>query len=196
MINRVDSARVAYPLFHTGEGGSTPTSTLQLRFWPTDVDTAVTLNRLWHSRLPTVRRGNVATGLFYVAEFDGLYYAVAIWTNPVRAAPPAANLARTAAARRRARRPEEHGQPDAGLDGQGRPEPPARGRSPRQLPGQGGSHGDDLPGGRVEPATLDDPRSRPWNHGSRPRNEEQSRAPKQRWQKTITRENPHAPRPT
>ena len=34
-------------------------------------------------------------------------------------------------------------------------------------------------------AEMTEPRSRPWNHGSRPRNEEQSRSPKQRWEKSL-----------
>jgi hypothetical protein len=76
-----DSIRVMRPLFQAGEGGSTPTSALSLFFRPIDLDTARALNRLWHSRLP--RFGRPVCRVAYVAEWDGLAYAVAIWTNPL-----------------------------------------------------------------------------------------------------------------
>lgn len=75
-----DSARVAYPLFHVGDGGSRPTSALQLFFRTIDLERAKTLNRLWHSRFPEVGGGNAR--ICHAAEWEGIFYAVAIWTNP------------------------------------------------------------------------------------------------------------------
>jgi hypothetical protein len=76
-----DGVRLAYPLLQAGGGGSTPTSALQLFFRTVDLGTAKALNRLWHSRLPIF--GRCACRVAYVAEYDGLFYAVAIWTNPL-----------------------------------------------------------------------------------------------------------------
>jgi hypothetical protein len=83
MDNRADGVRAAYPLFQAEGGGAIPTSALQLRFVKTDAETVIVLNRLWHSRLPVIRRFNLAGGIFYAAEFDGLFYAAAVWTKPV-----------------------------------------------------------------------------------------------------------------
>lgn len=74
--------RVMRPLFQAEEGGSTPTSALQLFFSPTDRDTFARLNRDWHSRLPKIN-ATVGGKVFYSAEFDGIAYAVAMWSNPV-----------------------------------------------------------------------------------------------------------------
>lgn len=81
-MRRAEGVRVAYPLFQAGGGGSTPTSALQLRFDPLDLRTAKQLVRLWHSRLPRLG-GQVPGGFGYGAEFDGLFYAVAVWSLPV-----------------------------------------------------------------------------------------------------------------
>lgn len=86
MTGRAESIRVMHPLFHEGEGGSIPTSALQLRFWEVDLETARNLNRLWHSRLPRTHKGNLCRTSFlacFAAEFDGIYFAAAIWTNPI-----------------------------------------------------------------------------------------------------------------
>lgn len=81
MIHRAGGVRVAYPLFQVEGGGSIPTSALQLRFSVVRLETAKALNRLWHSRLPEFRRP--ACRVAYAAEFDGLFFASAIWTNPL-----------------------------------------------------------------------------------------------------------------
>lgn len=86
MDNRGDSVREAHPLFQEGSGGATPTSPLSLRVVRVQAETAIALNRLWHSRLPDVDLSNVTrtkNRAFYAAEHDGIYYATAIWTNPV-----------------------------------------------------------------------------------------------------------------
>ena len=81
MIARADSVRVAHPLFQAEGGGSTPTSALQLRFSQTDRNTFARLNMAWHSRLPKI--GASQFRVCYVAEFMGLFYATAAWSNPV-----------------------------------------------------------------------------------------------------------------
>jgi hypothetical protein len=81
VTDRAGGVRVAYPLFQAGGGGSTPTSALQLWFRPVDLATAKALNALWHSRLP--RAGRPACRIAYAAEYDGVFYASAIWTNPL-----------------------------------------------------------------------------------------------------------------
>jgi len=83
--NRVDDARVACPLFQAEYGGSTPTSTLQLRIVEIGLDKAKELNALWHSRLPEYRTGcrpRQHAWVCFAAEYDGLYYASAIWSHP------------------------------------------------------------------------------------------------------------------
>lgn len=90
MTQRAESIRVMRPLFHAGEGGSIPTSALQLLVDLIDFPHAVALNGLWHSRLPLMKVGFIKNMPFdcFVAEYDGLAYAVAIWSNPVAAALP------------------------------------------------------------------------------------------------------------
>jgi len=78
-------AVVAYPLFHKGEGGSTPTSPLQFEIGVTSWQRAIDLNKKWHSRLPLYRVGYQPLQhckVCYAALFDGLIYAVAIWSPP------------------------------------------------------------------------------------------------------------------
>lgn len=81
MLNRAGSVRVAHPLFQVEGGGSTPTSALCLRFSEAHLKTAKALNAALHSRLPKFARPTCRVA--YTAEFDGLYYASAIWTNPL-----------------------------------------------------------------------------------------------------------------
>lgn len=78
-----DRIRVIRPLFQTGDGGSRPTSALQLRFSGIDIFHARALNRHWHSRLPELTNWQ---GCFaFSAEFEGICYAVAIWGRPISA---------------------------------------------------------------------------------------------------------------
>lgn len=80
-MKRAESIRVMHPLFHSGEGGSIPTSALQLWFSKTDMLTAKRLNEAWHSTLPKFARPTCRAA--YVAEYQGLAYATALWTNPL-----------------------------------------------------------------------------------------------------------------
>jgi hypothetical protein len=87
-MTRVDSTRAVQPLFQEGEGGSIPTSTLQFRVIEISVDRARSLNAEWHSVLPRTYLANITGNkrvVCYGAEFDGLLYAVAIWTSPIAA---------------------------------------------------------------------------------------------------------------
>lgn len=81
-----DSVRVVHPLFQGEGGGSIPTSPLQLHIGRISIDLAIELNQLWHSRLPIVDKSNITRTRFlfcFGAEFENIWYAAAIWTNPV-----------------------------------------------------------------------------------------------------------------
>lgn len=82
----VVGALVAHPLFQAEGGGSIPTTTLQLRIVEVDMRTAASLNKSWHSLLPRTDLGNLLCGnmsVAYAAEFDGRYFAVAIFSQPI-----------------------------------------------------------------------------------------------------------------
>lgn len=85
MTNRGESIRAMRPLFQAGEGGSIPTSPLQLWLETVDFPVARDLNKLWHSRLPRIGDpvAVMRDGLHYVATFNDTAYAAAIWTHPV-----------------------------------------------------------------------------------------------------------------
>lgn len=76
-----DGVRAAHPLFQAEGGGSIPTSPLQLYIERMPKRVAVELNEQWHSRLPIITnwQGCIAFG----ASFENVYYAVALWGNPV-----------------------------------------------------------------------------------------------------------------
>lgn len=80
-----ESIRVMHPLFQAGKGGSIPTSALSLVLSQIDFRHAKALNKLWHSRLPRMGTGCIHNQPFlcYAAEYEGIIYAVAIWSNPV-----------------------------------------------------------------------------------------------------------------
>lgn len=84
-MNRGESIRLMHPLFHEGEGGSTPTSPLQMRIELISWEMAKDLNKLWHSRLPRIGdpAGATHAWLCFAAENKGVAYAVAIWSHPV-----------------------------------------------------------------------------------------------------------------
>lgn len=85
-MNRADGAMAAYPLFQGGEGGSIPTSALQLHMEEIDMRFAQELNRQWHSMLPRTDLGNLLCGntsVAYGSVFNDRYYAVAIYSQPI-----------------------------------------------------------------------------------------------------------------
>lgn len=86
MNNRAGGAVVAHPLFQAGEGGSIPTSALHLRIEEIEMRIARDLNAKWHSMLPRTDLGNLLCGntsAAYAAEFEGRYFAVAIFSQPI-----------------------------------------------------------------------------------------------------------------
>jgi len=52
-----------------------------LFFSATSRERFVELNKAWHSRLPLI--GASVGRVFHIAEFNGIAYAVAMWSNPV-----------------------------------------------------------------------------------------------------------------
>jgi hypothetical protein len=85
-MTRADDVIAAYPLFQAGSGGSLPTSALQFRFVKVGMRLAAELNHRWHSMLPRTDLGNLLCGnmsVAYAAEFQGGYFAIAIWTQPI-----------------------------------------------------------------------------------------------------------------
>lgn len=108
MSNRAEGDRVAHPLFQAEGGGSTPTSALQLMVHQMEVREACGLNARWHSRLPRLPWSNVVRNRYsacYGAEFDHVWYAVAIWSSPV-AGPHAFPIESTVELRRLAVAPD------------------------------------------------------------------------------------------
>ena len=86
MIQSGESMRVVHPLFQTEGSGSSPTSPLQLHIGEISLDQAISLNALWHSRLPIAVKANmqrVSHLVCFGAEHEGMFYATAIWTDPI-----------------------------------------------------------------------------------------------------------------
>ena len=85
MNQRAEGVRVARSLFQAGGGGSSPTSALHLWVDVIDFAEALALNRLWHSRLPRLGTGCIDNQPFlcFGAQAGGLWYAAAVWSNPV-----------------------------------------------------------------------------------------------------------------
>jgi hypothetical protein len=77
-----DSTRVVHPLFQEADGGSTPTSPLQLSIGRITMDKAKELNRLWHSRVPDFTSPPERC-LAFGAEYAGTFFAAAIWSPPL-----------------------------------------------------------------------------------------------------------------
>ena len=82
MNQRGDCIREVHPLFQEEGGGSIPTSPLQFHIGQMDVWRAIEINRAWHSRVPEFASPPGHCRAFG-AEFDGRFYAVAIWSPPV-----------------------------------------------------------------------------------------------------------------
>ena len=83
-----DDVRDSIPLFRSGCGGSSPTSAHHLTINKCKVQRACELNEIWHSRFPKIHWSNVVRNrdyICFVAEYDGIAYASAIWSSPVAA---------------------------------------------------------------------------------------------------------------
>jgi len=77
---------VVHPLF--GGGDTAPSSPLAFSLWDIGVDLAMQLNDEWHSVLPETYKPNLMGNkhrAFYALEYDGRYYGVGIWTDPIAA---------------------------------------------------------------------------------------------------------------
>jgi hypothetical protein len=86
MKSRGEKAVAAYPLFQEERGGSIPTSPLQFEIIEIGMRLAQELNQEWHSMLPRTDLGNLLCGntsVAYAAEFEGKYYGVGIWSQPI-----------------------------------------------------------------------------------------------------------------
>ncbi len=87
MIRAESIDRSMHPLFQTGEGGSIPTSALEVRNMQVvrlPFLRALSLNAAWHSILPRFGTGFIKDQPFpcYAATFNDCIYAIAIWSNP------------------------------------------------------------------------------------------------------------------
>jgi hypothetical protein len=80
-------AVVANPLlFGTTEKGTLPKSATYLKIVEIGMRLAQRLNKVWHSMLPRTDLGNLLggnTSVAYGAGFDGKWYAVAIFSQPI-----------------------------------------------------------------------------------------------------------------
>ena len=88
METRGDCIRVVHPLFQEEGGGSIPTSPLQLSIGEMDMRRCQRLNEEWHSVLPETHLPNLLGSkhsIGFGAEFDGKFYAVAMWSDPIAA---------------------------------------------------------------------------------------------------------------
>lgn len=85
----VDRIRVVHPLFHAERGGSSPASTLQLKYEVCPLPHAIDLNRAWHSRLPVFKQAMCyCVPYCFRASCEDVSYAVAIWTRPISSSIP------------------------------------------------------------------------------------------------------------
>lgn len=85
-MENLPEIRNTAPLFC--EGKSPPSSPKMLTVKPVNVHTACELNKTWHSRMPLIHWSNVVRNqnyVCYIAEYDYVAYAVAIWSSPVAA---------------------------------------------------------------------------------------------------------------
>ena len=72
--------------FQLSDGDSIPTSPLQFQFRTISAMAACTLNYRWHSRFPEIQWSNVVRNkryICYAAKYEGVYFAVAIWSSPI-----------------------------------------------------------------------------------------------------------------
>jgi len=82
---RMEDIRDGMPLFRVHEPLK-PISAKQLEVKKCNVHRACELNMLWHSRFPRIDWSNVVRNTHYicfVAEYDDVAYASAIWSSPI-----------------------------------------------------------------------------------------------------------------
>ena len=81
-----DSSMLEQALFQESDGGSNPTSPLQLQFVVIKPQLASQLNEKWHSRLPRIHWSNIVRSKNYLCfgiKFDNRFIGSAIWSSPV-----------------------------------------------------------------------------------------------------------------
>jgi len=81
-----DSVIATQETFQFPDGGAIPTSPLQFKFEVISAKAACDLNLKWHSRFPDIHWSNVVRNKRYIcfaAKFEGVYFAVAIWSSPI-----------------------------------------------------------------------------------------------------------------
>lgn len=72
--------------FELSEGDGIPTSPMQFQFESISAMAACVLNSRWHSRFPEIQWSNVVRNkryICYAAKYEGVYFAVAIWSSPI-----------------------------------------------------------------------------------------------------------------
>jgi hypothetical protein len=83
----MENIRDGMPLFRVKDPLK-PNSAKELEIYKCNVHRACELNMLWHSRFPKIDWSNVVRNKHYicfVAEFDSIAYASAIWSSPIAA---------------------------------------------------------------------------------------------------------------
>ena len=81
-----DSSMLEQALFQESDGGSNPTSPLQLQFVVIKPQLASQLNEKWHSRLPIIPWSNIVRNRNYICfgiTFENRFIGSAIWSSPV-----------------------------------------------------------------------------------------------------------------
>lgn len=81
-----DSSMLEQALFQESNGGSNPTSPLQIKFLVIKPQLACQLNQKWHSRLPEIHWSNVVRNKYqicFAGIFESQYVCSAIWSSPV-----------------------------------------------------------------------------------------------------------------
>lgn len=85
-VKRAGGAIGSMPLFQEGDGGSIPTSALDLQILEISMRTAAELNQAWHSMLPRTDLGNLLCGntsIAFGAHYADRWFAVAIYSQPI-----------------------------------------------------------------------------------------------------------------
>ena len=81
---KYEQIRIVSPLFWKDKDGELPMSAKQLEIVEISRYIARDLNTLWHSRLPIYDTGFCLNSLVsFGASYKNVFYAIAIWTNPV-----------------------------------------------------------------------------------------------------------------
>ena len=80
-----DSITVMSTISNSGDGGSIPTSPLQMRLDDINFILAKSLNKAWHSRFPEIGAGftDKVKYMCFGAKYEIKFYGIAIWSRPV-----------------------------------------------------------------------------------------------------------------